>query len=213
MWLNGYYPAINSKKMKLTTDQQNELLQTLKKRFEKNMHRHPSVLWAEVEARLLAMPEKLWSLYQMEETGGEPDVLGKAAEVTNISTSKYKATIPSDSKAFLFVDFAPETPKGRRSICYDQEALDARKENKPRHSAVGMAREMGVELMTEEQYFGLQAVETVDTKTSSWLKTEEAVRQKGGAIFGDWRYGRVFIYHNGADSYYAVRGFRAVVLV
>jgi len=183
--------------MKLTSEQQIELLQILKKRFDSHMHRHPSVLWAEVEARLLAMPEKLWSLYQMEETGGEPDVLGKAA----------------DSKAFLFVDFAPETPKGRRSICYDQEALDARKENKPRHSAVGMAREMGVELMTEEQYFGLQSVETVDTKTSSWLKTEEAVRQKGGAIFGDWRYGRVFIYHNGADSYYSVRGFRAVVSI
>ncbi len=199
--------------MKLTSIQQIELLQILKKRFDSHMHRHPSVLWTDVEARLLAMPEKLWSLYQMEETGGEPDVLEMAAESTNISTSEHEATIPSDSKAFLFVDFAPETPKGRRSICYDQEALDARKENKPRHSAVGMAREMGVELMTEEQYFGLQAVETVDTKTSSWLKTEEAVRQKGGAIFGDKRYGRVFIYHNGADSYYSVRGFRAVISI
>jgi len=199
--------------MKLTTDQQIELLQILKKRFDSHMHRHPSVLWADVEARLLAMPEKLWSLYQMEETGGEPDVLGRAAESAIKSTSEHEATDPSNPKAFLFVDFAPETPKGRRSICYDQEALDARKENKPRHSAMGMAREMGVELMTEEQYFRLQEVETVDTKTSSWLKTEEAVRQKGGAIFGDWRYGRVFIYHNGADSYYSVRGFRAVVSI
>lgn len=210
--------------MKLTTDQQNELLQTLKRRFDKNMHRHPSVQWADVEARLLATPDKLWSLYQMEETGGEPDLLYYAREpkvagsgrphVLNLeleAKAAGSAEHPTDS--LLFVDFAPETPKGRRSICYDQAALEARKEYKPRHSAIGMAQEMGIELLTEALYFQLQAVENVDKKTSSWLKTEEALREKGGAIFGDWRYGRVFIYHNGADSYYSVRGFRGMIRV
>jgi len=227
--------------MRLTTDQQNELLQTLKRRFDKNMHRHPSVQWADVEARLLATPDKLWSLYQMEETGGEPDVLAIAMKpkesnsgdpdvldharepkeagsgrphVLNLEMeAKVAGSAEHPTDSLLFVDFAPETPKGRRSICYDQAALEARKEYKPRHSAIGMAQEMGIELLTEALYFQLQAVENVDKKTSSWLKTDEAVREKGGAIFGDWRYGRVFIYHNGADSYYSVRGFRGMIWV
>ncbi|MDX9749176.1 MAG: DUF4256 domain-containing protein [Paludibacter sp.] len=210
--------------MKLTTDQQNELLQTLKRRFDKNMHRHPSVQWADVEARLLATPDKLWSLYQMEETGGEPDVLAIAMKPKEINSGdpdvlyyarepKVAGSAEPPTDSLLFVDFAPETPKGRRSICYDQAALEARKEYKPRHSAIGMAQEMGIELLTEALYFQLQAVENVDKKTSSWLKTEEALREKGGAIFGDWRYGRVFIYHNGADSYYSVRGFRGMIRV
>lgn len=161
------------------------------------MHRHPGISWKEVEVRLEANPEKLLSLHQLEETGGEPDVIA----------------VDPGTGIVTFFDFSAETPKGRRSLCYDNAALESRKEFKPRHSAEGMALEMGATLMTEAQYFQLQSVEPVDTKTSSWLATPDEVREKGGALFGDRRYGRVFIYHNGAESYYAVRGFRAVLKV
>lgn len=188
-------------KKKLSAEQKNNLLNTIQVRFEKNMHRHKAVDWKKVVARLETKPEKLWSLYKMEETGGEPDVVG-----FDKKTSEY-----------IFYDCAVETPKGRRSICYDHEALEARKENKPLNSAMQMALDMGVELLTEEQYRELQSLQPVkeklDTKTSSWLKTPADIRKLGGAIFGDYRYGQVFIYHNGAESYYGVRGFRSCLRV
>lgn len=174
-----------------------ELLATLKARFEKNRRRHENLDWAKVEERLEAHPEKLRSLQKMEETGGEPDVVGydeKSGEV-------------------LFYDCAAESPKGRRSICYDRKALDARKENKPKDSAVGMAAAMGIELLTEEQYRELQELGAFDTKTSSWVLTPPAIRKLGGAIFCDRRYDTVFVYHNGAESYYAARGFRGSLRV
>jgi hypothetical protein len=182
-------------KKSLPAKERDQLLKTLEERFEKNMHRHKGVDWAKVRARLERDEEKLWSLSEMERTGGEPDVArldGKGGDIT-------------------FVDCSPETPKGRRSICYDREALNARKEHKPATSAVDMANEMGIELLTEEEYFKLQEVGAFDTKTSSWLETPPEIRKLGGAIFGDRRYNRVFIYHNGADSYYAARGFRGVL--
>lgn len=181
----------------MTSEQQEILLNTLKARFEKNTNRHQGMVWANVEAKLKSAPQKLWSLYQMEETGGEPDVVG----------------FDKKTGEYLFYDCVDETPKGRRSICYDQEALNSRKEHKPKNSAVGMAKEMGIELLTEEEYRALQQLGKFDTKTSSWLKTPADVRKLGGAIFGDFRYGNVFIYHNGAESYYAVRGFRGVLKV
>lgn len=167
----------------------------LKARFDQNPARHKGLSWAVVEKRLNAAPEKLWSLYQMEATQGEPDVIG----------------IDKDSGDFLYVDCATESPAGRRSLCYDEKALHSRKANKPASSAKKMAEAMGVELLTEALYFELQRVQKCDTKTSSWLQTPPEIRALGGAIFGDWRFGRVFIYHNGADSYYAARGFRAVL--
>ena len=173
------------------------LLDTLKNRFDKNMHRHRGIAWDSVLARLVAHPEKLSSLQEMEATGGEPDV-----------TDYDGAT-----GAIVFMDCSPESPKGRRSICYDHAALAARKEHKPKSSAVKMAEEMGVELLTEAQYQALQSLGTFDEKTSSWLKTPSEVRMRGGAIYGDCRFGRVFIYHNGAESYYAARGFRAAVTI
>lgn len=176
----------------LAEDQTEELFDALKTRFEKNMHRHKGLSWAEVEVKLEASPEKLWSLHKMEETGGEPDVVGH-----DKTTGEY-----------LFYDCAPESPKSRRSICYDHEALEARKANKPENSAMMMAQEMGITLLTEEQYQQLQQLGNFDTKTSSWLLTPPAVRKLGGAIFGDRRFDRVFVYHNGAESYYAARGFR-----
>ena len=176
----------------LPETQSTELLDVLKARFEKNMNRHPGIAWADVQARLEANPEKIWSLDKMEETGGEPDVVGQ-----DKTTGEY-----------LFFDCAPESPKGRRSICYDHEALEARKANKPENSAMMMAQEMGITLLTEEQYQQLQQLGNFDTKTSSWLLTPPAVRKLGGAIFGDRRFDRVFVYHNGAESYYAARGFR-----
>lgn len=174
------------------TGSDNELLNVLKTRFEENMHRHAEIDWNAVEKRLLADDEKLRSLGEMERTGGEPDVVG-----TDAATGE-----------FIIVDCSEESPKGRRSLCYDREALDSRKEHKPVHSAAGLAAEMGIELLTEEDYWQLQQLGNFDTKTSSWLKTPGEIRRLGGAIFGDHRFGRVFTYHNGAESYYAARGFR-----
>jgi hypothetical protein len=174
-----------------------ELLKALKARFEKNMSRHEKLDWADVEARLEANPSKLWSLSEMEKTGGEPDVVARDKK-----TGEY-----------VFYDCSAETPKGRRSVCYDGEALESRKEHKPKDSAMDMAEAMGIELLTEEQYRQLQKLGEFDLKTSSWLKTPSDVRKLGGALYGDRRYGRVFVYHNGAPSYYAVRGFRGSLTV
>ncbi len=181
----------------MTAKQGDELLRVLKTRFEQNMHRHKGLKWAEVQDRLEAHPDKLASLYQMENTGGEPDVVGHDAK-----TGEY-----------LFYDCSPESPKGRRSLCYDREALESRKQFKPADSAMDMAAAMGIELLTEEQYRALQKLGRFDTKTSSWLQTPEAIRKLGGAIFGDRRYDHVFVYHNGAESYYAARGFRGSLRV
>ena len=178
---------------KLSSEQYAELLQLLKTRFEKNMNRHKDLEWEKVEARLQGNPQKVWSLNEMERTGGEPDVVA----------------FYEDTGEFIFYDCSAESPKGRRSVCYDPEALESRKKYKPEHSAIGMASEMGVTLLSEDEYRNLQKLGKFDTKTSSWLETPSEVRKLGGAIFGDWRYGRVFIYHNGAESYYAARGFRA----
>lgn len=183
---------INNPITDLSPEQREDLLKTLQVRFEKNMNRHTGLAWASVEARLEAHPEKLWSLHEMERTGGEPDVVGEAEKTGEIT----------------FVDCAAESPAGRRNLCYDQAALDARKEHKPGGSAVAMAAEMGIELLTEEQYRRLQEFGSFDLKTSSWLQTPAEIRKLGGALFGDRRYGRVFIYHNGADSYYGARAFR-----
>lgn len=185
-----------SKKI-LSPAQQEELLATLQARFEKNAPRHKGIKWAAVQAKLEAAPEKLWSLQEMERTGGEPDVVGQDKK-----TGEY-----------LFYDCTAETPKERRSICYDPEALASRKEHKPKDSAIGMANAMGIEILTEEEYRALQQLGKFDTKTSSWLKTPPEIRKLGGAIFGDYRYGQVFIYHNGVESYYAVRGFRGSLRV
>lgn len=181
----------------LKTKQREELLKTLQTRFEKNMTRHKGVAWASVVARLEAHPERLWSVNEMERTGGEPDVVRhdkKAGELT-------------------FFDCAAESPNGRRSLCYDGEALESRKENKPKGNASDMAATMGIELLTEEQYRELQTLGTFDAKTSSWVKTPADVRNLGGALFADYRYGKVFVYHNGAQSYYAARGFRGSLRV
>lgn len=184
-------------KNQLSPEQKIKLLATLKTRFEKNSDRHSGIQWADVEERLKAQPDKLWSLQKMEETEGEPDVVGQDAKTGEI----------------IFYDCSPESPKGRRSVCYDNEALKSRKKFKPDNSAVGMAAEMGIEMLTEDQYFELQQLGKFDTKTSSWLATPEDVRSHGGAIFGDWRFGRVFVYHNGAESYYGARGFRGALMV
>lgn len=181
----------------LHAERQEELLQLLRQRFEKNMDRHQDLQWVAVEERLLAAPEKLWSLDAMEQTGGEPDVVG----------------YDSQSGEYLFFDCSAESPKGRRSICYDRTALEARKAHKPANSAMDMAEEMGVEMLTEQQYRLLQQLGEFDLKTSSWVMTPEAIRKHGGAIFCDRRYGHVFTYHNGADSYYGARGFRAALRV
>lgn len=181
-----------TKKKQLSAEQTIMLFEILKKRFEENMHRHQALNWVDIEDQLKQKPEKLWSLNQMEETGGEPDIV----------------SFNSKSSEIIFYDCAVETPKGRRSLCYDRAALDARKEHKPENNALEVAEAMGIELLTEEQYKQLQSVEHFDLKTSSWVKTPEDVRKLGGAIFCDSRYGRVFTYHNGAQSYYATRGFR-----
>jgi hypothetical protein len=181
----------------LSKKQREEILRALQARFEKNMNRHPGLEWAKVQAKLEASTEKLWSLHEMERTGGEPDVVGHDKK-----TGEY-----------IFYDCSAESPKGRRSICYDREALDSRKENKPKDNAVGMAAAMGVELLTEEQYRELQKLGNFDTKTSSWVKTPPAVRKLGGALFCDRRFDTVFLYHNGAESYYAARGFRGSLRV
>lgn len=181
----------------LSPDQQEELLGALKARFEKNMNRHQGLEWASVQAKLAANPEKLGSLHEMEITGGEPDVVGHDPE-----TGEY-----------IFYDCAAESPKGRRSLCYDREALESRKEHKPKDSALNLAAAMGIELLSEEQYRALQELGDFDTKTSSWLQTPANIRKLGGAIFGDRRYDTVFVYHNGAESYYAARGFRGSLRV
>jgi hypothetical protein len=184
-------------KMSLSSKQQSELITTLKTRFEKNTNYHKGISWASVQTKLEAHPEKIWSLNEMERSGGEPDV------------------VSYDKKAdeFIFYDCSVESPSGRRSLCYDPEALRSRKENKPKNSAVGMAAAMGVEILTEDQYRELQKLGKFDTKTSSWVKTPLAIRELGGALFCDCRYNHVFVYHNGAESYYAARGFRAMLRV
>jgi len=179
------------KKKELLPEQLEELLKALKARFEKNMNRHIGLEWADIQARL-ADSAKLWSLYEMERTGGEPDVVGHDKQ-----TGEY-----------TFYDCSAESPKGRRSLCYDREGLDSRKEFRPENSAVDMADAMGIELLTEKQYRELQVLGNFDTKTSSWLKTPSDIRKLGGAIFADRRYGNIFVYHNGASSYYGVRAFR-----
>jgi hypothetical protein len=184
-------------KKNLSAKQREELLKTLKARFEKNINRHQGLDWTKVLAKLEANPEKLWSLNEMEKTDGEPDVVGQDKK----------------SGEYIFYDCAAESPKGRRSACYDREALDSRKENKPAANAVEMASAMGIELLTEEQYRELQKLGNFDTKTSSWVKTPAAIRKLGGALFCDRRYDTVFVYHNGAESYYAARGFRGELRV
>ena len=181
----------------LSSEQREELLSTLKGRFEKNMKRHEGLEWGNVQAKLEANPGKLWSLYEMERTGGEPDVVGQ-----DKTTGKY-----------IFYDCSAESPKGRRSVCYDREALESRKEHKPENNAMDMAAAMGIELLTEEQYRELQQLGSFDAKTSSWIKTPAAIRKLGGALFADFRYGHVFVYHNGAQSYYAARAFRGSLKV
>jgi hypothetical protein len=181
----------------LAAEQHVELLNTLKVRFEKNMNRHQGVEWVKVQVKLEANASKLWSLNEMERTGGEPDVVGHDQNMGE----------------YIFYDCSAESPKGRRSVCYDHEALEARKEHKPENSAIEMAADMGIELLTEEQYRGLQQMENFDLKTSSWVKTPADIRKLGGAVFCDRRYGTVFVYHNGAESYYAARGFRGLLRV
>lgn len=187
----------NKRQKDLKAKQRDELLGILKDRFEKNKNRHKGIDWSKVEARLKANPKALWSLNEMERTGGEPDVV----------------EFDKKSGKFIFVDCSPESPKGRRSICYDREALEARKEHKPKDSAVNMADSMGIELLTEEQYRALQELGEFDTKSSSWISTPAEIRKLGGALFCDRRYDHVFTYHNGADSYYAARGFRGSIRV
>jgi hypothetical protein len=183
--------------MELTPEQGAELLKTLKDRFEKNMKRHNGLEWAKIQAKLEAQPEKLASLNAMESTGGEPDVLG----------------YDEKTDEFIFYDCSAESPKGRRSLCYDREALESRKEHKPKDSAMGMAATMGIEILTEEEYRELQKIGSFDTKTSSWVITPPDIRKLGGALFCDRRYNTVFVYHNGADSYYGARGFRGSLRV
>jgi hypothetical protein len=181
----------------LTRKEHEELLGVLKTRFEKNMNRHQGLDWAKVQARLEANADKLSSLYEMERTGGEPDVVGQDEK----------------TREYIFYDCSAESPRGRRSVCYDDAALEARKEHKPKDSAIGMASAMGIELLTEAQYRELQTLGAFDTKTSSWVKTPSDIRKFGGAIFCDRRYNHVFVYHNGAESYYAARGFRGSLKV
>lgn len=181
----------------LDAAQRGVLIASLKLRFEKHMPRHAGLDWARVQARLETSPEKLWSLHQMESTGGEPDVTG----------------VEAGTGEFIFTDCSPESPAGRRSFCYDPEALEARRENKPKDSAVGMASAMGIEILSELEYRALQTLGEFDLKTSSWIGTPAAIRKLGGALFCDRRYNHVFTYHNGADSYYAARGFRGKLRV
>lgn len=184
--------STKNSEMGLSPEQRNQLLSALAARFAQNMNRHAGLDWADVQAKLTTNPDKLWSLHEMERTGGEPDVVGHDQQ-----TAEY-----------IFYDCAAESPKGRRSLCYDRAALDSRKENKPQNSAVDMAADMGIALLTEEQYRALQKLGEFDTKTSSWVETPPAIRKLGGALFCDRRYDHIFVYHNGAESYYAARGFR-----
>lgn len=187
----------NSNNKELSPEQREGLLKSLKARFEKNMNRHNGLEWADVKAKLEASPEKLRSLNEMEMTGGEPDVVSH-----DNRTGEY-----------IFYDCSAESPKGRRSVCYDREALESRKEHKPKNNAIDMATDMGIEMLTEEQYRELQKLGNFDMKTSSWVQTPASIRKLGGAIFCDRRYGTVFVYHNGAESYYAARGFRGALRV
>lgn len=183
--------------MKLSKEESETLLKTLQTRFEKHMHRHKGVAWADILKKIQLSEAAMKTLYAMEETGGEPDVIAfdkKTGEIT-------------------FCDCSPESPKGRRSICYDHQALESRKEHKPENSAIQMASEIGITILNEEQYRYLQSLDTFDTKTSSWILTPPAIRKLGGAVFCDYRYGTVFLYHNGAESYYAARGFRGLLKV
>jgi Protein of unknown function (DUF4256) len=191
------HPPVKRNKKELSPEQRKELLGELKDRFEKNISRHKGLAWAQVQAKLEANPEKLWSLNEMERTGGEPDVAGHDKKTGET----------------VFYDCAPESPKDRRSLCYDREALESRKEHKPRDSAVDMAVAMGIELLTEEQYRELQKLGDFDSKTSSWVKTPSDIRKLGGALFCDRRFNTVFVYHNGAESYYAARAFRGSLRV
>ncbi len=186
------HPPLKRNKKELSPQQSKELLAVLKARFEKNMNRHKGLAWADAQARLETNTEKLWSINEMEGTGGEPDVVAH----------------DKNTGEFIFYDCSAESPKDRRSLCYDREALDSRKENKPRGNAIDMATAMGIELLTEDEYRGLQKLGSFDTKTSSWVKTPSAIRKLGGALFCDRRFDTVFVYHNGAESYYAARAFR-----
>ncbi len=181
----------------LTTAQRESILKILKARFEKKMNRHKGMEWAKVQSKLEASSEKLWSLHEMEKTGGEPDVVG----------------FDKKTGEYIFFDCSEESPKGRRSVSYDYEAQESRKEHKPKNNVIDMADAMGIQLLSEEEYRALQQLENFDMKTSSWLKTPSDIRELGGAIFGDYRYGKVFIYHNGAQSYYSSRGFRGALRV
>ena len=187
----------NSHKKELSKKENDDLLITLRARFEKNMNRHKVLEWNKIQAKLLANPEKIWSLNKMEETGGEPDVVG----------------YDENTGEYIFYDCSTESPKGRRSLCYDHEALESRKQFKPKNSATNMAETFGIELLTEEEYRRLQEFGNFDTKTSSWVKTPPDIRKLGGAIFCDRRYNTVFMYHNGAESYYAARGFRGKIRI
>jgi hypothetical protein len=188
--------SLHEKKI-VSSGEQAELLLKLEARFQKNSDRHQDLNWIDIKSRLETNPEKLWSLNKMEETGGEPDVIG----------------FDEKTDEYIFCDCSAESPKGRRSVCYDQEALNSRKEHKPKNCAVGMAAEMGIDLLTEEQYRALQKFGKFDAKTSSWVKTPDKIRELGGAVFCDRRYNTVFLYHNGAESYYAARGFRGILKV
>ncbi|ANU26200.1 DUF4256 domain-containing protein [Planococcus versutus] len=184
-------------KKELTTQQREELVHTLKERFEKNIARHKWMSWKKIQSKLEENPEKLWTLFEMERTGGEPDVI----------------EFDENQNEYVFYDCAVESPSGRRSVCYDQKALDDRKKNKPESNALTRASDMGIELLSEDQYRELQKYGDFDLKTSSWILTPQAIRDRGGALFCDCRYGQVFLYHNGADSYYSARGFRGLVRV
>lgn len=189
--------AIKHPQKYLSAEQHEDLLRVLKSRFEKNMRRHEGLAWADVQAKLDANPDKLWSLHEMERTGGEPDVVG----------------FDQKTNQYFFIDCSAESPAGRRNVCYDREALESRKENKPENSALDMAAALGIELLSEEQYRALQTLGNFDTKTSSWVKTPPEIRKLGGALFCDRRYDHVFVYHNGAFSYYAARGFRGLLRI
>lgn len=194
--MKGVYKVAKNGQI-LSHEQQAELLQILKERFENNMHRHEGLDWEKVQSKLEANPEKLRTLHAMEETLGEPDVIG----------------YDEKTDEFIFCDCSKESPKGRRSLCYDREAWEKRKKHKPENNVLDVAAEIGIELLTEEQYRDLQKLEHFDTKTSSWIKTPADIRERGGALFCDYRYGHVFVYHNGADSYYGSRGFRGILRV
>lgn len=194
---NESFMAKSSSNKKLSPKEREDLLKKLKKRFEENMSRHKNLEWSKVQQKLETSQEKLWSLNEMETSGGEPDVV----------------SLEKKSSEFIFIDCAPESPSGRRSICYDLEGLESRKEHRPKNNAIDMAAAMGIEMLTEDEYHALQKFGHFDSKTSSWLETPDEIRDLGGAIFADYRFGRVFVYHNGAQSYYGSRGFRGSLKV